>query len=511
MAVVEEASRPSEARAMADAPPGPAGAASRLAASGRGVAALLVVFALLWGGHLAWVANVAPIDNLEQLVWSRGLEWGYYKHPPLPTWLLAAATTVLGWRESTSYLLGAATTLGALAVFWWLARRLRGSVHAFVALLATLCVTFYNGRLIYYNHNVLLLLWVCASAAATWVALQRRSLPAWALLGVCLGLGGLSKYQMVLAAACVLGCWLERRAWRDPVQVAGLLLAGGLSFMMFSPHLAWFVKNGAQPMAYALESSLAKGTDVTQAPWWLVDQLLNRALPAWLLLAVAAWSTRGAPPRTEPGDAPGRRFLLIWGLLPMAIMLLMGLLGRVELQLHWSAPFLPWVVLAVMELWRPRAGWSAARAAPVWTAFVLLQALLLAHSLLTSPVGLARFRGDPPHWRHFPADALAAAVAPAASVLPGGRAHLVMGPYAEAGALALRLPGQPLVRMYVDHRYQYSPWVPYGMDARCGAVEVIRTDERLPVPPSDATPLGEAWPNVYWRVLLPAGGAPPCE
>lgn len=48
----------------------------------RGVMLLLCVFAVVWVGHLMSVALSLPMDNIEQLVWSHTLEWGYHKHPP---------------------------------------------------------------------------------------------------------------------------------------------------------------------------------------------------------------------------------------------------------------------------------------------------------------------------------------------------------------------------------------------------------------------------------------------
>ena len=47
-----------------------------------------LVFAALWLSLLGFSSFAPPIDNIEQLTWVRSLEWGYYKHPPLPTWLL---------------------------------------------------------------------------------------------------------------------------------------------------------------------------------------------------------------------------------------------------------------------------------------------------------------------------------------------------------------------------------------------------------------------------------------
>ncbi|WYX49397.1 hypothetical protein WJ977_19460 [Achromobacter xylosoxidans] len=72
----------------------------------------MAVFALAW----LWLSNrivlAPPTDNIEQLIWVRSLEWGYYKHPPLPTWLLWPVVRLLGWNAWATYVLGATCTLG---------------------------------------------------------------------------------------------------------------------------------------------------------------------------------------------------------------------------------------------------------------------------------------------------------------------------------------------------------------------------------------------------------------
>ena len=119
---------------------------------------------------------------MEQLIWIRSLELGYYKHPPLPTWIMAAAAFVFGPSIGLTYILGAVLTLGSLAIFWSLLCRMRGKAYATVAILAALSITFYSGRLYYYNHNVLLMLWVALTAWLSWRLAVRPSLGTWALL-----------------------------------------------------------------------------------------------------------------------------------------------------------------------------------------------------------------------------------------------------------------------------------------------------------------------------------------
>lgn len=35
-------------------------------------------------------------DNVEQSNWAHSVEWRRYKHPPLPTWRLIAASNLMG-------------------------------------------------------------------------------------------------------------------------------------------------------------------------------------------------------------------------------------------------------------------------------------------------------------------------------------------------------------------------------------------------------------------------------
>ena len=125
--------------------------------SGIQLGLLLVMFGSVWLVELAATSLSPPVDNIEQLTWVRSLEWGYYKHPPLPTWLLWLPAEIFGLSSSVTYVLGATLTLGALGLLWRILRNRRSAQTANLVLLGSLCVTFYNGRLYYYNHNIVLL------------------------------------------------------------------------------------------------------------------------------------------------------------------------------------------------------------------------------------------------------------------------------------------------------------------------------------------------------------------
>lgn len=466
------------------------------------IGAGMAVYALAWLTLLDRATLVPPTDNIEQLTWVRSLEWGYYKHPPLPTWLLWPAVQLLGWSAWTSYIAGALCTLGAFALLWRWLRRMRGSGHARAALLAGLCITFYNGRLHFYNHEIVLIPLAVCCAVACWKAWTTRRIGWWIVLGASLGLGALSKYQSAVAGAAVLVFWLSQRGWRDSMHRFGLQVAALTALAVFAPHLCWLAYNGFEPLNYAMNSSLAAGLPWAQrvaevARWW-GDQMLNRALPAWVFLGVLWWLARRrstvAAVKTEapPRDA-GRAILLSFGFTPLVFVSVMTLASGSHVQLHWGTPYLLFVAPAMMELARGGV-WERVRPRDAVLVFALVQALLMVRVGLTSPggAGLVRKASD---WRYFDSRALARALHEPAKAALGGPVTVISGPPAEAGALALRLPEQPLV--LIDGQLRFSPWVPKEVAEACGALELELEPRTLG---AGFVAVGQDFPGLHWRV-----------
>ena len=188
---------------------------------------LLAVFGIVWIAAYWLTATAAPGDNVEQLIWIRSLELGYYKHPPLPTWIMAAAAFVFGPSIGLTYILGAVLTLGSLAIFWSLLCRMRGKAYAMVAILAALSITFYSGRLYYYNHNVVMMIWISLAVALTWQVTVKPSLLTWALLGAVSGLAG--RYGRRAAGRERFCRGRFRLAWSSGAALAASAAAGARS------------------------------------------------------------------------------------------------------------------------------------------------------------------------------------------------------------------------------------------------------------------------------------------
>jgi 4-amino-4-deoxy-L-arabinose transferase-like glycosyltransferase len=451
-----------------------------------------------WVGLTWLVSRTPPLDNAEQLTWVRQLDWGYYKHPPLPTAVLWPWVQLFGLNEWVTYAAAVGVTGLGLGVGWQLVGRLAGATVADIALLATLCNTHFTQRLAHFNHDVLLMPCVVLAAWWAWRAFERRSRLDWLGVGVALGLGALAKYQVALAGVALLAWWGVNRGWRDSVHVQGLFLAAGVALLILSPNLLWVFSHDWLPVRYAAENSLAHAATEGMAKpsvWkWIGDQL-GMALGSLALLIALRWRGRLRSGEAGPVDGPAPRalpFLLCWGVLPLLLMPLGGGLLHARLHANWAFAYLPLTCAAAMLAWRS-VNWARMDRRAIVLSFALVQVTLIGVTVLRC------FDGWPglnlsAHPRRFASQQLADQIGPAARAALGGPVLVIAGPYRLAGVLSLRLPERPVV--WIDGRSDISPWVPSDLPRRCGVLWVGLQGQ---VPPDgvDLRPFGD---GLWWGV-----------
>lgn len=462
-----------------------------------GLWVFLLAFAVFWLVHLSHVALSPPADNVEQMVWMQSLQLGYYKHPPLPTWLMWGVAQVLGATPWATYLLGATLTLGSVGLMASLLRQMGGQRFAWVAVLGMLSITFYNGRLNYYNHNVVLMAWVTLYAWTWWRLLVRPQPMLWVCMGAVAGLGMLSKYQFMVAVICSAELFAASGMWRHRAHWQGALLAMATATLVLSPHLVWLLTTQSPtPFSYALDGSLgAKLSAVQRTQWsciWTADWLFNRCLPALLLLGVVRLVDRRTPPPPQEAALPhasARLFLWVWGVGPAQVMLGMGLLLGADLQVQWGTAFAAWLVPLVMwELNLRRNALTPLRMKVAVAAFAVIQVALMVQSYHTSALG----RRPSSHWRNFPAEAVARDVAPLARELADGQIDIIAGPTAAAGLLSYWMEDHP--KVLIDGRLAFSPWLSESDLVEARILKIWPPDTA----PDNAIPTLQGW---RWKVI----------
>lgn len=342
----------------------------------------------------AWVAWTSSWDtglygdNVEQFVWSHSMELGYYKHPPLPTWLMGLALSVLGphWWLTNAL---AAACVAATGLFTWLtARHLCGERTANIAIVLWGLQQCFSVSAEIYNHNTVLVLCLSALTYSVLRALTSASDMRWWLAsGALAACAMLSKYQAALPLlALVTAIFLTDTARRTYLlwRLAAVIL---VFFVCFGPHLYWGITNHFPSLRYASEV-IESGGLARRASWVLtfaVNQV-RMVLPLLLTLAALALLARfrrsdaaGASSSALQPQMPVRRWsdaevsiwmaCLMWG--PVVALVLVSLVSGSALRNHWGVQLFQFFSLWIAWRWRDN---------PIWNFRSLLTAAVVVHA-----------------------------------------------------------------------------------------------------------------------------------
>ena len=304
-------------------------------------------------------------DSVEQFIWSHSLELGYYKHPPLPTWLLAAAIQLLGpaWWLANAL---AAIFLAATGVFTWLvARQLAGQTVANTTLVLWGLQQCFSVSAEIYNHNTVLVLWLSATTYCLIRALDSNShWRWWAATGVLAACAMLSKYQAALPLAFLTVAALVISRQRGLKITARLCLASAFFVAVFAPHIYWGITNHFPSLRYASAAIDESGGFSNRLFWvatFAINQIrMNLPLIGALLvsaLMAAIWLPLKVRPQVnaaEVGDTHQPVSVWMWALLwgPIGTLLVLSLLTGSQLRNHWGVQLFQFLPLWVAWTWR---------------------------------------------------------------------------------------------------------------------------------------------------------------
>lgn len=290
--------------------------------------ALLLVWAvavlhLLGAGFIDLAA-----DEAYYWQWARHPAAGYYDHPPMVAWLIAAGTAVFGSNEFGVRALFAVL----LAALGWLVFRLTTALvrtgrdagdpspecagfWAAAALLAMPLISV-NGFLA--SPDVPLLFFWAATLALTLSAVRTRRLGTWIATGVVLGCAGLSKYHAILLPVALLAGLLLSKSGRRILRTPGPYVAVLVCGVMLLPYARWLLDHDFGGIKFQLEH----GTD--RSAWSTPHSALSTfsefvggqvlfvtpILFAFALYAIA---------RSRRFDATARPVLVLCALVPLLL------------------------------------------------------------------------------------------------------------------------------------------------------------------------------------------------
>jgi len=329
----------------------------------------------------AWFSVALPVtaDEAYFALWGRHPAAGYYDHPPMVGWLLAAIVPLsdAAWAIRLPAL--ALPVLVALAVRAALARWLGADARtADLAGTCTLLVPMYAWDVLITTDTPLVLFSVL-SLLAFLRAARTGSRPMFALAGVFLGAAFLSKYFAVLLGLAYLAWGVrERRLGAVSIVVAAALPAG-LANLWWNLNECW-----SNVMFNAINRHEGAGLNA-ETPLLFVSAVAYLAgPPAWFL-----WRDR-ARLRMALSRPQVRALVYAWAV-PLAVFALLSPGKRIGL--HWMLAFVPALVMTVALVCDRRALGAVAAA---FGALTVAQSIALGGALL---VPLEAWRGTGIHDR----------------------------------------------------------------------------------------------------------------
>lgn len=468
-----------------------------------GLAGLLAYFSL-WAALPVALAASFPLDVVEGIYWGHEWQWGYYKHPPLSSWLLYVFFRCFG--ALGPYLLGQLCVALALWLTWRLGRRVLEPPQAALGSALLLAVFYYTLPSLEFNHNLAQLPVWAGFLWAFHVALTERNPAFWLLLGALAGLGLMVKYSVAVLLAAA-GLFMLATPARRLLRTPGPWLALAAAALVFSPHALWLAQHDWLPFVYAHERALEAGHGGGRgsALNFLGAQAASHAPLALLALLARArlrWPAAGGAdsrPRRARED-----LLFVWfmGLAPALLLTLAGLALGVGLHDQWGMPMwgLSGLMLASLLPRDPQAlarqGRRLLAGLAVWlAALTAAMAALLAWG--------AQWRGKPSRM-DWPQAALAQAVQAQWQALSRCPLDSVSGDGWLSGLAASALPGPPSVMVEDDPAY--SPWMNARRVQRCGSLMLWPGGGKTPSAPLLEEARGLAVREGQWQ--LPWGKLP---
>lgn len=335
------------------------------------VPALLALLATAWLLRIATLMASGAglqVDEAQYWDWSRHLQWGYWSKPPAIAAVIAASTALFGdsvlgvkllsmllWPLSAAVLAWLAWDMagrgpaGQRAGFWSAALLLGTPLAGILGMAAT-------------TDAPLMFMWSLCMAWS-WRALcepdGRSALPWWALAGLAMGLGLLSKYTMAAAGAAWAILFLLH--WRR--HGLGLLLAGLVALAVFAPNLWWNAVNGWPTLGHTAEITVAAQTRASNKLASVLEYVAGQLLMVGpVALAAALLAIRRSPHAAV--QAPGTvsrpsatGFALMFSLPLLLVALAQSFNARANV--NWTAPALLGICLYLALYMAPRLGWRA--------------------------------------------------------------------------------------------------------------------------------------------------------
>ena len=309
---------------------------------------IILINGLFWAVVPGLFFGNLHTDTLEATYWGHDLAWGYSKHPPLLSWVLGSLITP--GRSAILQIAGLGQFMAALSAYYIysLVYRIADRSSAILAgcmMLATGTATFYS---IQVNHNSALIPFCAAVLYYGYRYLELRQIKDALAMGLAVGLGMLTKYEIIFAITPVLFICLYTRCFRPAIFSWGSLLSILIAGVLIVPHIYWQFDHHWSSISRAVSSSPV--TDISTALFGLWGISIGLVAILGFPLSIL-WMTRHhwkwldhEIDASKDQKRLGQLFLLV----PVLSVIAAALLTEQSIKALWMLPLAPSVLTGVV-------------------------------------------------------------------------------------------------------------------------------------------------------------------
>ena len=337
-------------------------------------------------------ANLGP-DEAQYWFWSQTPAFGYFSKPPLIAWAIAVTTAVFGNAEWAVRLAAPLFHFGAAAFLYLAALRIFDRRVAFWTGLAWITLPgVILSSFLMTTDAPLLFFWSAALYCLVRIVKADQPEPLlFAVLGVAIGLGFLSKYAMIYFPAGLAAAMLVAPGLRTALLRPALLLTGVIAGALVLPNLLWNAQNDFQTLSHTAANA-NWGVELFNAQsllTFLAGQFaVAGPVPFLALIVLVIAIIRG---RAAGGEADPTlwRTLAILAVTPIVIVSVQSFISRAHA--NWAAAAYPSaVMLTTAFLFQLQKGWLARASVGLHAALALIFAVGVANLDRIDNAALAR-------------------------------------------------------------------------------------------------------------------------
>lgn len=308
-------------------------------------------------------------DEAYYYTWTNHLSYSYFDHPPMVAYFLKISTLIFGATNLAirvpGMIVAFITSIFVYKIIYYFSKDEKKAFWG-LALFQVLPI-FAMGAIMTLPDSPLMLFYILSLWLFIKIIYEKKS-HYWYYLGITMGLGFLSKYNMVLVYPSVFFFLLfskEDRYWfkrKEPY------LAFGISTLFYIPVILWNMNHHWSSFSFHLKDR--QSSSFSFKPKYFLRFALAQLLVASPLLFGAFWNDMGK--NFKKRDVQ----LLGWFALPIFIIFGVSSISNPS-KIHWTAlAFIPMIIISSLyRTWKPMFTKFAVGFAIVLSSIIYIQAL----------------------------------------------------------------------------------------------------------------------------------------